>query len=178
MNFLEYKGINVFFRTSYFYQIRFMKNLPNMIPISICIWDPKWYNGINYKGLVPKIYSAENDCEACYKIHSDDPLYDGDLKCNYIINYRKQLSKYNVQRTLVDILETIERNVNLSSVAKTSNEGIKEITIVFIGFEVPKKRCSERFIVSEWLNIYFQNDKFCYELEYPILQWEILLKYV
>lgn len=155
--YIEYNNIKIFFRTSYFYQLRFFKK--NMIPVSICIWDPKWYKGFNYKGLIPKKYDQSQDCEFCIKQHEKDENYY-DLNCNYLTNYRKQLNHFNVERTLLDIIKQLDKNKYIN----TENIINNELYIVFMGFEIPTKKCSERFILSEWIQSYIN----CFELKYPI----------
>ena len=149
------KHIKIFLRTSYFYNIRFF-NSKTMFPVSICIWDPKWYTSrkegaMTYKGLVPKKYDAENDCEACIEKHKkEDPLYNGGLQCNYVNNYRKQLSFYNFDRTIDDIIQKAIRIYKINEIL-SKNSSINSIYIIFMGYEVPEQTCSERFILSEWI---------------------------
>ena len=167
---IELDGVNFEFRTSYFYQLRFMAKHPCMVPVSICIWNPKWYSGISYRALVPKSYDAESDCESCVKIHGDDPMYDGGLKCGYLEQYRKQLGRFNVKRTLEDVAKVVAANVDINAISEVRN-GQKWITVVFVGYEVPAKRCSERFALAAWINESMgQNGDipFCVELKYPL----------
>lgn len=142
-DYIEYGNYKIYFRTSYFYKLRFFKK--NMLPVSICIWDPKWYKGMSYKSLAPSKYDAETDCEQCIKEHSDDPGYYN-LDCNYLKNYRKQLSYYNIERTLNDIIIKADKFYNFDE--KNINN---EIYIIFMGYEVSSKKCSERFELSRWI---------------------------
>lgn len=159
--FMKWRDVEVSFATSYFYQIRFFDEW--MVPVSICIWDPKWYDGVNYRGLVPKVYDSEVDCEACAKEHGDNPMFS-DMNCHYLTEYRKQLSRFNVQRTLDDVLRKVAMKHDLNEIAKR-NGG--KVQIVFVGFEVPSKRCSERFVLADWLEKHM-GDGFCKELKYPL----------
>ena len=149
------KHIKIFLRTSYFYNLRFF-DTNIMFPVSICIWDPKWYKSrkegaMTYKGLIPRKYDSENDCEACAKkFKKDDPLYNGNLQCNYVNNYRKQLSYYNFERTINDILKKSDIIYNFQEILH-KNPNITSFYIIFMGYEVPEKLCSERFILSEWI---------------------------
>lgn len=170
-HFDDLNKVNVYLNTSYFYMLRFL-NQPDAIksitgddldiylPISICIWDPKWYINsnkhplFNYKGFVPKKYSPESDCENCAKLHKDDPMYDGDLKCDYLNNYRYQLSKYNFERTIIDIWDKIYYYYRKEGIEldRIESKGNLNFHLTFLGYEVPEKKCSERFVLKEWIN--------------------------
>lgn len=158
LNHLEVDGHRVRFGTSYFYQLRFMKKHEEMLPVSICIWDPRWYDGMRYPGLVPKEYHAESDCEACYKKHPEVEWHD--LHCEYLNHYRKQLYHYHVERTLQDVTR--------KAIAFYGKQNLKDLYVIFMGFEVPAKLCSERFILSEWINQSLNMRDFCVELSYPL----------
>lgn len=129
----------VSFMTSYFYQIRHFSK--NMIPVSICIWDPKWYKGIHYSGLVPKVYDPESHCENCIKVNGQE--YH-DFHCDYLNAYRRQLSRLNVKRTLDDVARIVRKYAY-------ENDVNGPLIAVFVGYEVTAKRCSERFVLSEWI---------------------------
>ena len=106
------------------------------------MWDPKWYKGMNYRSLVPKKYDPKIDCETCVEQNG----YEfSKLDCHYLSNYNKQLSRYNQYRTLMDVIEKADRYYNFSKCAING-----EIIIAFVGFEVPSKKCSERFTLANW----------------------------
>lgn len=150
-NYVLWNGMRIYFHTTYFYQLRFLKHMgKNWLPISICLWDPKWYDGMNFKPFVPKEYEGENDCEMCIKQHEDDPMYDGGLNCNYIKRYRDQLSGYQLDEKL-DML--IKESLQFYSIQLHENAFLwKEVHLLFVGYEVPEKKCSERFTLSKWIN--------------------------
>jgi len=163
-NFFRFKNKNIHLATTYFYQLRFFKD--NMIPLSICIYDPKWYKndgGFNIKEFVPIDYNSNLDCENCHKLHKDDPLYNGNLNCRYLKEYRKQLKNLNIEKI---IKEQCWKILN-SKKYKQQIEKYNDVYLVFVGFEVPDKLCSERFILANYieenLNIH------CKELKYPII---------
>ena len=164
----RWRGIRVFIRTSYFYQVRFMGAHTSWVPVSICKWDPKWYTGLRYPPLVPRSYEPSLDCESCAKVHAEDPTYYN-MECRYLRAYRKQLEVYSVERTLDDILLRADKRLHLDGIAHEAEGGSLEVTLVLLGFEVPAKLCSERFVVAEWMNKWAGNREFCTELEYPIL---------
>lgn len=162
VNYVEHKGLKFFFHTTYFYRLRFFKDKINYVPVSICIWDPKWIkNLIKYKPFVPTKYDKNTDCEACAKQHQDDPLYNGNLKCKYIENYRNQLNHLNFEEEINNVCDLA------ISFLKEKYDFIpnstKEIHIMFVGYEIPAKKCSERFILSEWINNHY-NSNFCNEI--------------
>ena len=152
-DYIVYKDYKVYFRTSYFYKLRFFEH--NMLPVSICMWDPKWYQGMNYKGLAPKQYDPEIDCEQCIKDHSDEDNYFN-LNCNYLTNYRKQLSHYSIKNTLNDIIRLADKFYDFDKKAINN-----EIYLIFMGFETSAKKCSERFTLSNWI----QKEYYVTELE-------------
>ena len=167
--------LKISFATSYFYKIRFFKK--NMIPLSICMYDPKWYinnkdkNGQRYglrcndysspqsndnllPFLVPQEYHSDTDCECCnnkWNIH-----------CDYLNRYRNQLHKYidgNEGLLLSQILNEIKINypdrISDYNVDDNCNND-NNLVAVFVGFEASSVSCSERFVLSEYIN----NNKF------------------
>ena len=163
------KEFKIHFETSYFYNIRFFKR--NYLPISICIWDPKWYKqpikqfnniiGMTYNALIPRKYDSESDCEHCIEVNKEDfdnGKFLGDIHCNYLENYRKQLSIYNVERTLQDICEKADNHYNFDNFIINNNnnsnnnyDNNNEIHLIFIGYEIPERICTERYILAEWI---------------------------
>ena len=164
-------SLKIAFATSYFYKIRFFKK--NMIPLSICIYDPKWYinnkdkNGQiyglrcnEYSGvqpdknllsfLVPQEYRSNTDCECCNN--------KGNIHCDYLNRYRNHLHKYidgNEELLLSQILNEIKINypdrISGYNGDDNCNNG-NNLTVVFIGFEVSSVSCSERFVLSEYIS--------------------------
>ena len=138
--------------TSFFYRIRFFK--PNMIPMSTALWDQKWfhdgkgpnhifidkngiYNGLRILPLVPKNHDPNLDCGSnnCSK---NPP------NCNYLINYRKQLDSINFDE-FMNLLEIKAKEL-------LEKRGIyEEPIVVFIVYEVPQEKCSERIVIQSWL---------------------------
>jgi hypothetical protein len=46
--------------TSYFGNLKELKS-KNIVPVSIALWNPKWYNGHEYKTLAPKADMLKRD---------------------------------------------------------------------------------------------------------------------
>ena len=135
------------YMTSYFYNIRFFPE--NFIPVSICIWDPKWYKKlgyINYQPFVPKEYNKETDCENCIKIHKNKDYFD--LNCNYLTNYKDYLESIDLNMCLEELKIKAISYINKN---KEISQNFDEIVIVFIGYEPPYKKCSERFALAKIL---------------------------
>lgn len=155
--YIDYKGIKIYFKTSYFYKLRFENfTKGNCLPISICSWDPKWYKGMKYKGLVPKSISDAMNCKKCTKKFGKfDEFNESNYNCPYLQKYIKQLSFYNAKRTLEDVIYKVEKfyleteNKDIISLAK---ENEYRLNLVFMGYEVPTIKCSERFVLSKWIN--------------------------
>ena len=169
-------SLKISFATSYFYKIRFFKK--NMIPLSICMYDPKWYKdgkdkngqryGLRCNGhssaqpnknllpfLVPQEYHSDTDCECCNN--------KGNIHCDYLNRYRNQLHKYidgNEELLLSQILNEIKINYpDLTSSygeADNGSSSSNNLVVVFVGFETSSVSCSERFVLSEYIN----NNKF------------------
>ena len=168
--------LKIVFATSYFYKIRFFKK--NMIPLSICMYDPKWYitgkdkndqrYGLRCNGdsgvqsdknllsfLVPQEYHSDTDCECCNN--------KGNIHCDYLNRYRNQLHKYidgSEELLLSQILNEIKINypdhINGHDGVNNGDNNDNNLAVVFIGFEISSVSCSERFILSEYIN----NNKF------------------
>jgi len=147
------------FATSYFAMLRYLPK--NYIPISICIWDPKWYPGENHKygmenkdipkGLIPQKYNSETDCESCSVYLEKRIPTEKDLNCSYLTNYRQQLNHFNVQRTTEYLIKCAEKYIQKY---RTDLINKNEIVLCFVGYEESSRICSERFILAEW----FTND--------------------
>lgn len=146
-----------------------------MIPLSICMYDPKWHkdgkdkngqryglrcnkytqsqsNGSLLPFLVPQEYHSDTDCECCNN--------KGDIHCDCLNRYRNQLHKYidgNEELLLSQILNKIKINYPdrikyLEDSTNNSSDCTNNLTVIFVGFEVSSVSCSERFILSEYIN--------------------------
>lgn len=113
--------------TSYFANI---KNLPkNIVPIAVCRFVPKWYNGAVYKKLAPTVQMLED-----YKETQDEKCFQERYTNNI-------LRKLYVCTVLMDL-----QRIMLSQNAAA--EGI-----CLVCFEAPDKFCHRR-LLTKWLNKY------------------------
>lgn len=160
-------------RTSYFYQIRHFKK--NMIPISTCIWDPKWYhnftddynyiffdkrnilNGLRIESIIEQGRYSNLGPDYC---PCDKKEYQ---TCSFLQNYRKNLEK-------IDFIKMYKDMQELAINYQKDKHITEEIILVLIVYETPSNHCSERQALQD----YFQSHGIdCTELEYPIQQLEI-----
>lgn len=160
-------------RTSYFYQIRHFKR--NMIPISTCLWDPKWFhnftndynyifkdkrnilNGLRIETIIEQGRNSNYGPDYC---PCDKKEYQ---TCSFLKNYRKNLEKINFDKMIADMQE-LANNYQ-------KNEKIdEEIILVLIVYETPNNPCSERVPLQEYFTSHGWE---CKELEYPIQQLKI-----
>lgn len=147
---------------SYFYQIRNFKKF--MIPISTAVWDPKWfhdfkdkehifkdknsvYNGIRFEELAPGD-TCKDLCRGPEECSTKDSS-----KCLFLQNYRKQIQQLDKNKLLKEC-EILASNIQRKECFT------EEPIIVFIVYETPNNKCSERNVLLEELNIE--------ELKYPI----------
>lgn len=147
---------------SYFYQIRNFKNY--MIPVSTAVWDPKWfhdfkdkehifkdkngvYNGIRLEELAPGD-TCKDLCRGPEECFTKNPS-----TCLFLQNYRKQIQQ-------LDKDKLFEECKILASNIQRKECFIEEPIIVFIVYEIPSNKCSERNVLLEELNVE--------ELKYPI----------
>lgn len=106
--------------TSYFAKI---KDLPeNIVPIAICLWPPKWYNGITYKKLAPN-YDLLTD----YKNNKDVRNYEKRF-------YEQTLNRLNAADAVFELMEL---------------SGGKDFCLIC--FEKPTEFC-HRHLVGKWFN--------------------------
>ena len=152
------KNLNFSIRTSYFYQIRHFK--PNMIPISTCLSDPKWFRpkpgeqyyldkrgvacGIRYEPLIVQ-GMGEHVCPC------EEKTLQG--QCPVMQEYLQSLNKLDKE----EILKAFEHCANYLKKKLNFQE---EPIIVLIVYEAPDNPCSERAALQEFFN--------CEELTYPI----------
>lgn len=154
--------------TSYFYQIRYFS--PNMIPVSTCMSDPKWYRPIDNKeyyidkrGIVcglryePLIVQSQgtHGCPGpgqCWYAVSDcrDPQ-GNKVPCPTMIEYEQLLN------TLVDKEKTLKAFEYCANKFQKELKFKEEPIIVLIVYESPVNPCSERFALQRYFN--------CKELE-------------
>lgn len=139
--------------TSYFYQIRFFT--PNMIPLSTCLSDPKWFhdnrgkdyyfkdkrgviNGLRAEPFVPKTYGE--DAPEC---RGRDKCNLNPATCGVARMYQHHLDK-------LDYDEIYGRFESLANRIQ-QNEGFEEEPImVLIVYETPDNPCSEREGIQAW----------------------------
>lgn len=154
---------------SYFYQIRFFK--PYMIPLSTAIWDPKWFhkglgpthvfrdkngviNGLRINPLVP---TFEGNTTLC---HGRDDCIHGDPEtCAFRKRYAEQLRRYPMD----EFKSNLERSMR--EVADTQRLRYEDMLAVFIVYETPDNKCSEREELIKW---FADNGEDVKELVYPI----------
>ena len=144
--------------TSYFYQIRNFKQ--NMIPISTCLSDPKWFKppkgkeyyidkrgiicGLRYEPLIVQSQGTHYcPCENKKALNG---------KCPTMQEYRQ-------------LLETVDFNRMIKAFNFCLNKFNKD-TIVLIVYEAPNNFCSERESLQ---NYFISHGLECNELKYPIL---------
>ena len=113
--------------TSYFAQL---KKLPsNIVPVAICRFVPKWYNGAVYKKLAPLTQHLEQ-----YK-ENKDPVW---FQERYSNNVLRKLIVCNVMMDLQHIM--FAQNPNA-------------VGVCLVCFETSDKFC-HRQIVAQWLQKY------------------------
>ena len=138
---------------SYFYQIRFMTK--NMIPLSTCVGDPKWFhqgtynksiqwkdkNGV-WNGLRAEPFVPGEECEGlCYGRETCNAY--GPSACTFLKTYKAQLDK-------LDFNDILNRFAVLGQQIQES-EGFKEEPVfVLIFHEKYDNPCSERWPVIDW----------------------------
>lgn len=139
--------------TSYFYQLRFFT--PNMIPLSTCLSDPKWFhdgkgkqyyfkdkngvwNGLRAEPFVPKTYGEDTpDCVGRNKCNFNPE------SCPLAEMYQAHLDKLNFEEILGRFESLAKRVQNI--------EGFKEEPImVLMVYEPPDNPCSEREAIQAW----------------------------
>lgn len=138
---------------SYFYQIRFFKK--NMIPLSTCLSDPKWfhkgydknyhykdkngvYNGLRAEPFVP-IMEENGECR-------------GREKCDFNFNSCNFLSNYYRQLKELDFEKIIGRFNRLGNYIKSIENFEEEPVMVLIVYETPNNPCSERRVIQKWFS--------------------------
>lgn len=138
-------------RTGYFYQLRFFKD--NMIPISTCVWDPKWFhnfkgqehcftdgnnvvNGLRYESLVPGLL-----CEGLCR--GTDGCNNTPDTCMFLKNYRRQLDNLDFNVVYSELSKIAE-------VLSLSQQVEEEPVIVLMVYEKPDNPCSERWVIHDW----------------------------
>ena len=156
-------------RISYFYQIRNFKK--NMIPMSTCISDPKWYHDwmgkdyifkdargiLNGLRLRPIIVQGGHGVCGC-PCEEKDPS-----KCSFLTNYRTALEQIDFEKMMSGIRTFAQEYAKKENLTE-------EPIMVLIVYEVPNNPCSER----QTLIGYFNNHGVeCKELEYPIQKTDL-----
>lgn len=154
--------MNLTIATSYFYQIRNFKK--NIIPVSTCLSDPRWYrppqgqeyyfdkrgiiNGLRYE---PLVVQPRCGCP-CPMQHKRKEF------CDFLYEYKRNLYLD------VDFDKMINSFKYCANKFKyLSNE---EPIIALMVYEAPTECCSERQVLQE----YFSTKGYeCKELNYPIL---------
>ena len=156
-------------RLSYFYQIRNFKK--NMIPMSTCISDPKWYhdfqdknhiftdkrgilNGLRLKPIIVQGGHGECGCPC----ETKDPTH-----CRF-------LQDYNFELELIDFEQMMRGITAFADRYKKINNIEEEIIMVLIVYETPTNPCSERKSLIDYFN---RHGVECKELEYPIQKEKI-----
>lgn len=154
--------------TSYFYQIR--NFTPNLIPVSTCLSDPKWYKppkgkeyyidkrgvicGLRYEPLVVQKYCTY---ECIGKLSICNLAYNKNYMCELMAEYKTLLD------TTVNFNKTIKAFNYCIDLFK--NHCNKEPIIVLMVYESIKNPCSERQALQEYFTSHGIK---CTELDYPI----------
>ena len=138
--------------TSYFYQIRFMKQ--NYIPLSTAVWDPKWFhqnkgqdfqfkdkNGV-WNGLRAEIFMPGEECEGLCRGREVCNAY-GPKTCAFLKAYRRQLDK-------LDFNEVLNRFQKLGEQIQKAEGFSEEPIYVLIVHEAYDNPCSERWVIQDW----------------------------
>lgn len=118
--------------TSYFAQLKYLE-YNKIIPISIALYAPNFYNGLEYKKLAPTPRMFRH-----YKSTKD--------KTKYIDDYSILLLRLSVDEVLNDISKLIGMDY-------------REANIALLCYERADSFC-HRFLVSKWLN---HHDIWCNE---------------
>jgi hypothetical protein len=115
-----------------------------MIPMSTAIYDPSWWkinidkNGV-YNGLRCEILHPEPHNDICTRCkHTSNPE-----NCEFITNYRNQLSKINFSKL-------IEGFNFLGMTMKDTLKFEEDPIIVLLVHEAPDNKCSERKALQEY----------------------------
>ena len=133
---------------SYFYQIRFFTS--DLIPLSTAVWDPKWFMaadkvkignnsvlyGLKYTPFVPGD-GCNNLC------HGSEGCPYNPSDCAFLKAYRAQLDR-------LDFNKVYNHLQLLSDAFKRDLSMVEEPTLVFIVYEPPYKKCSEREVLKAW----------------------------
>lgn len=139
--------------TSYFYQIRFMKQ--NYIPLSTALSDPKWFhkgtydkniqfkdkNGV-WNGLRAEPFMPGEECEGLCHGRDVCNAY-GPQTCSFLKTYKRQLDK-------LDYDEILERFRKIGEAIQKQEGFEEEPVFVLIFHEAYDNPCSERWPVQEW----------------------------
>lgn len=135
--------------TSYFYQVRFMKNY--MIPLSTAKFDPSWFhkglgpsyqwkdkNGV-WNGLRASEFAPGPICEGLCSGQTECLTHDPN-SCLFLKAYRYQLDQ-------LDYDNIIQRCENLANKIKENEQFKEEPIIILLVHEAPNNFCSERRII-------------------------------
>lgn len=138
--------------TSYFYQIRFMKQ--NYIPLSTAVWDPKWFhqnkgqnfqfkdkNGV-WNGLRAEIFMPGKECEGLCRGREVCNAYSPKT-CAFLKAYGRQLDK-------LDFNEILNRFQKLGEQIQKVEGFSEEPVYVLIVHEAYDNPCSERWVIQDW----------------------------
>lgn len=125
--------------TSYFGKL---KSLPkNIIPITICAKCPDWYDGLQYKKLIPKFdffmkYKQDQNVEDFSKSYEEQVL--------------QGLDPAEIEAELEELLPAkVQKTIEMINCPLWENN---EISIALICFERPEYFC-HRKLVAEWFNV-------------------------
>ena len=138
---------------SYFYQIRFFE--PNMIPISTCLSDPRWYHNFtgdkqvqfyDKRGVINGVRAdvfkpgpwCDGLCRGPEYCETHDPEH-----CDFLMWYRRQLDQ-------LDFASIMQRFENLGKKFQEKHPNFQDVIPVLIVYETPKNPCSERRVIVEW----------------------------
>lgn len=122
--------------TSYFYNLRFFENQPNILPLNTAIYPPKWYHGLTIPYFVPGP-TCQNLCHGA----TNCPYQSS--SCAFLKRYYEQLEKVSLAEvsSYIAILLEQEKKIDISNP-----------TVILLFYETPQNPCSERAIVKKWFN--------------------------
>ena len=123
--------------TSYFYMIRFFK--PNMIPISTCISDPKWFKPPNNQEYFLDKNNVINGLRYEPLIVQQCPFYIEGYQCECMQEYEQLL--YSL----------VDKEKTLKAFEYCCNK-FNADTIALIVYEAPNNLCSERYALQKFFN--------------------------
>lgn len=101
----------------------------NLTPVSITLWAPDWYKGLQYKKLAPKLEFFNEWKNGAHKGDND----------------------YYVKEFTHQVIAKLDAFAVVSELEKMT--GVDDSKIILLCYEKPKDFC-HRHIVAKWLTMY------------------------